>query len=393
MSSVDSYRDSRFETVTLNQRHLQVATRPALRETTGVSVSEELLSAEATLTPGQRVLVAPCGRGALAGWAAGIVGAPNVLAVDTNAISLELTRATLAANGLDGALVATSAASRGNGQYDVGLMVLPKGRALARLHLLNIALALKPGALLYLAGAKDEGIKSVLGDATTLLGTGQLLAYRKGHRVARFVRPELDLAHLPEPFAVPGLLPGTYSTYAVEWRGRRLTVYSRPGVFSHGELDPGTAMLLAHLSVRRDDRVLDWGCGSGIIGLAAALQAPPEAVTLLDVDALACECAVATLAANNVSGARVVHGDGLAALAGERHSLIVSNPPFHSGRAVNLRLTEALIAEARAALLPRGRLLLVANRFLPYDHLLRDRFASVETVVQDNHYRVLEVAR
>lgn len=393
MSSVDSYRDSRFETVTLNQRHLQVATRPALRETTGVSVSEELLSAEATLTPGQRVLVAPCGRGALAGWAAGIVGAPNVLAVDTNAISLELTRATLAANGLDGALVATSAASRGNGQYDVGLMVLPKGRALARLHLLNIALALKPGALLYLAGAKDEGIKSVLGDAATLLGTGQLLAYRKGHRVAGFVRPDVDLAHLPEPFALPGLLPGTYSTYAVEWHGRRLTVCSRPGVFSHGELDPGTAMLLAHLRARRDDRVLDWGCGSGVIGLVAALQAPPETVTLLDVDALACECAVATLAANSVAGARVVHGDGLAALAGERYSLIVSNPPFHSGRAVNLRLTEALIAEARAALLPRGRLLLVANRFLPYDHLLRDRFASVETVVQDNFYRVLEVVR
>ena len=53
-----------------------------------------------------------------------------------------------------------------------------------------------------------------------------------------------------------------------------------------------------------------------------------------------------------------------------RYDFIVSNPPFHQGRADEPDLGRAFIAAAAAALKPGGRLWLVANRHLPYEAVL-----------------------
>lgn len=394
MADDREYRLVRLAAIALAGREWPVAMRPALGEVASASPVAQLLAAQAQLAPGQRVLVSPCGNGLVAAWAAATCGPEHMMAMDTDAIALDLARQTLAANGLAACSISAGVPTGALAEpFDVGLLALPKGRALARLHLLGMALSLAPGGELYLAGANNAGIQSVLADAERLFGPGELLAYRKGHRVARFRRPPLDPTRLPPPFDEPGLLPGTYREVPVVVGPHRLTLRSRPGVFSHGALDAGTAMLLANLRVHPGERVLDWGCGAGIIGLVAALTAGPEAVTLLDVDALACECAAASLAANGLAGVRVILGDGLAALPGERLDLIVSNPPFHSGHEVNLRITAALIGEAFAALKPRGRLVLVANRFLPYGRLLSEVFGAVETLAADGRYQVLSATR
>ena len=45
--------------------------------------------------------------------------------------------------------------------------------------------------------------------------------------------------------------------------------------------------------------------------------------------------------------------------------------------------------DARNALAAGGRLLIVANRFLPYERLLRATFGQVETLAADGRYQVL----
>ncbi len=127
--------------------------------------------------------------------------------------------------------------------------------------------------------------------------------------------------------------------------------------------------------------------------MVAALTVGAPQVTLLDVDALACESASASLAANHLVGARVIQGDGLARIAPASYDLIVSNPPFHAGHAVNLAITAALIEEAHQALAVEGRLVLVANRFLPYDRLIQARFGEVATLAADGRFRVLAATR
>jgi 16S rRNA (guanine1207-N2)-methyltransferase len=64
-----------------------------------------------------------------------------------------------------------------------------------------------------------------------------------------------------------------------------LKVISLPGVFSHGRLDRGSALLLEHLDKLPSGHLLDFGCGAGVLGAAVKRRYPHNQVTLLDVDA------------------------------------------------------------------------------------------------------------
>ncbi len=74
----------------------------------------------------------------------------------------------------------------------------------------------------------------------------------------------------------------------------------------------------------------------------------------------------------------------------QRYDAIVSNPPFHQGRADLPELGRAFIASAADALLPDGRLLIVANRHLPYEATLDARFAEVRTLTMQEGFKVIE---
>jgi len=368
---------------------LCLATRPGFPEWNQVSQAARLIAHHAQIEPGQRVLVFPCGNGGLGAWAASQTEAHCITMLDTNTIAVELARRTMAANGAGGARIEVKLPSASAEPHDVALVQLPKGRELARLLFLHAFDALRVGGRLYLAGPNRGGIKSGILDCAALFGTGTLLGYKGGNRLASFSRGPDAPGGLPEIYRTPGLASGTYGQIEVNVGGRTYALCTRPGVFSRRGLDAGTRLLLDALDVRPTDTVLDVGCGYGIIGIYAAQLATRGRVTLVDVDLLACECARASLAANGVENAEVVLGDGLAALPGRRFTLVVSNPPFHQGHATSSVVAEALIREAHRALKPRGRLVLVGNRFLPYDRLMASVFGSVEALAKTGSYHVL----
>lgn len=382
------YRSFREHAAILGGMPLTLVTRPGFPDWESVSPAMSLVAEYAALSPEERVVIGPCGHAALGVWAAQYTAPANITCLDTNWIAAQAAEATLRRNGVPEVTVHAQPPRPALGPWDVATLLLPKGRLLARLWLLNFALGLKPHGRLYLAGPNQGGIKSFLRDAEALLGPGILLGYRSKGRIAQFTRPEILPQSLPPPFAEAGLLDGTYATFHLNIAGIERPIYSRPGVFSHGALDAGTRLLLEVLEVYPTDRMLDWGCGYGIIGLYAALNAPGIQVTLVDVDALACECAYQTLRANGIT-AHIIHGDGLAAVGPRRFSLIASNPPFHAGHQVDLASTTAFIYEAYEALEPNGRLVLVANRFLPYPRILKERFERVEILRSDPQYQVL----
>ncbi len=168
---------------------------------------------------------------------------------------------------------------------------------------------------------------------------------------------------------------------------------SRPGLFAWDRIDPASALLAAHLPDTLAGRVADLGAGYGYLASEILRRrARVTAIDLYEADARALEPARINLAdAARSAGAtfEVLWHDVTRGLP-RRYDAIVSNPPFHQGRADEPELGLAFIAAAADALLPEGSLWLVANRHLPYESLLATRFAQVRGVVAQDGFKVIE---
>ncbi|TMJ68597.1 MAG: methyltransferase, partial [Alphaproteobacteria bacterium] len=148
------------------------------------------------------------------------------------------------------------------------------------------------------------------------------------------------------------------------------------------------ALLIGALPpLRPGARVLDYACGSGVIGAGAAAFAPGIVLELLDNDSVALEAA-----RENVPGAHLHLGAALAVVGGARYDAILSNPPLHEGFVENHAQLEQLIADAPAHLQPGGILKIVVQRRVPLDRLLSQHFATVTTPAENGRYRVWRAA-
>ena len=95
--------------------------------------------------------------------------------------------------------------------------------------------------------------------------------------------------------------------FAFRDRGRLIHAVSRPGVFSHREVDPGARQLMAAMEIAAGDRVLDMGCGSGTVSLAAAFRAEGVEVLAVDSHARAVECTALGAVKNGLGKIAVEH--------------------------------------------------------------------------------------
>lgn len=274
----------------------------------------------------------------------------------------------------------------GSSAYDRVLFPVPANRDLARRWLLTARGALAPGEVLVLAGANAEGAKSVIADAARVFGAPIAEHYRQKHRIARF-RMSDEQRDLPSWASTDGIVPGTWQRFDVNLGEEIISLETQPGVFAGDRLDAGTRLLLDHLEIKRDARVLDVGSGAGVIGIAASRRGAAH-VDLLDANLLAVEASARNLERLGVPG-RALASDVFSAVAGERYDLIVSNPPFHKGKQVDYSVADRLISGAPAHLTGDGRLLIVANAFLAYGKQMERVFRQVETIAATRQYHVL----
>jgi len=376
-------------TADMSGQPVRVVTKPGLPRWDRVSRAALLLAGAAEVAPGARVLHLGCGHGALGVALARRAAGGSVRLVDSSAIALALAEQTLAANACTNATVWPDPVDPIAGaSFDVACLEAPNNRKLARRWLVAAHGALPPGGQLYLAGPKDEGIASIIADAGALFGQAVVLGYKEHNRVAVATKLAAGV-DLPDWASVPGIAPGTWHEFTATVLGQPLHLWSLPGVFSYDRLDEGTLLLLeaARPLLRRTYRVLDAGCGYGVIGLAVALLGG-QTVDLLDANLLAIAAAQRNVAELAPQQARVLAGDGLAPVVEERYHLILTNPPFHAGKAVAFDITDAFIVGARQALRPGGGLVLVSNRFLRYDRALQEHFSTVEIIAETSRFRV-----
>jgi 16S rRNA (guanine1207-N2)-methyltransferase len=291
------------------------------------------------------------------------------------------------------------AASDHAGTFDVALLYLPKGKARQRWALDLAARALGPEGELRVAGGKREGIRSIR-DAVAERFTTVLEITSGGHAQCIVARG---------PRVVAGDTAAGLEQYASEAvlnvPGEPLTCVWYPGVYGADKLDEGSALLLGVLAASVEagglagvQRVLDVGCGSGVLGAFVARAAQARGllaeglhVDLVDVDALALEAARATLKRAGLGSPEVsVFGSDVYSGVSGRYDWIISNPPFHEGVRTSYDAADRLIREAPKHLRPGGRLVLVANAFLPYRDALDQTFGAHAVLAETGRFRVYE---
>jgi 16S rRNA (guanine1207-N2)-methyltransferase len=256
------------------------------------------------------------------------------------------------------------------------IVFLPKSRALIDMTLALISGMVASDGMIALVGANNAGI----GSAKKLYeaNIGSVDQKIVGNHSALYVgrNKRLGAEKKPQDFI---------SYFSLIYKDTSIDVANMPGVFSAGELDEGTKLLLDTIPYDRT-KVLDVGCGSGVIGAVYKKISPESDVTLCDKSLLAVMATQKTLEKNKVD-AKVFASDVLSDIAGT-FDLIVTNPPFHKGVATDYTFIEKFSRDAKKYLAPGGVVYVVANSFLSYAETLEKYIGPTETVVDNGKFKI-----
>ncbi|MDH6447764.1 MULTISPECIES: methyltransferase [unclassified Streptomyces] len=304
-------------------------------------------------------------------------------------LSQEATRANLGRAGVEpGTVRLLTTQDPPPGRIDVLLVRVPKSLALLEDQLLRLAPAVHESTVVVGTGMVKEIHTSTLRLFERILGpTRTSLAEKKARLIHCTPEPTLERPANPWPYGYT--LPEGIGAAS----GR--TVLNHAGVFCADRLDIGTRFFLQHLPDGRGSRrVVDLGCGNGVVGTAVALADPEAEVLFVDESFQAVASAEGTYKANGVPGhAEFRVGDGLAGVPAGSVDLVLNNPPFHSHQATTDTTAWRMFTDARRALRPGGELWVVGNRHLGYHVKLRKLFGNSQLVASDPKFVVLKAVK
>jgi 16S rRNA G1207 methylase RsmC len=132
--------------------------------------------------------------------------------------------------------------------------------------------------------------------------------------------------------------------------GRLIYGISRPGVFSHRHIDTGARALINTMQLLPGQRILDLGCGTGVVGLAALCRAENVRVLAVDANPRALQCAIRGAERNGLVGLEAaLDATGDSIPAGE-FDVVLANPPYFS----HYKIADLFLRMAHGALRQHG---------------------------------------
>jgi len=302
----------------------------------------------------------------------------------------QATRANLARSGADAdAVRLLSTRDTPPDRIDVLLIRVPKSLALLEDQLHRLAPRIHAGTVVVGMGMVTEIHTSTLKLFEHILGpTRTSLAAKKARLI--FCSPDPRLAPAASPWPLHYTLPADVGVVS------GLTVTNHAGIFCAERLDIGTRFFLRNLPKRHGpERVVDLGCGNGVVGTAAALANPEAEVLFVDESYQAVASAEATFRANAGADAAAEFrvGDGLAGVPAGTVDLVLNNPPFHTHQATTDATAWRMFTGARNALRAGGELWVIGNRHLGYHVKLRRLFGNCEVVSSDPKFVILRAVK
>ena len=263
--------------------------------------------------------------------------------------------------------------SAAEGEFAAALVCLPRARAEGRALIAEAARHLPRGAALLVDGQKTDGVDSMLKELRGLTEVGEPVSKAHG-----------KLFSLANPGAE------AFAGWQAAPREIADGFVTLPGVFSADGPDKGSELLAEALPAKLPARVADLGAGWGYLGRAILAREGVEELHLIEAEKIALDCA-----RRNITDPRAQFhwADATQDCPGAPFQAIVTNPPFHVGRAADPALGLAFLASAARMLTPSGQLWLVANRNLPYERSLATLFREIEDVAGNTAFKVLRASR
>lgn len=158
------------------------------------------------------------------------------------------------------------------------------------------------------------------------------------------------------------------------------------GIFSKDRVDKGTMLLIESIRINSGDKILDIGCGYGVIGIVFAKQA--GSVTMTDVNERAVEFSKTNVKINSLDNVSVIESDLYENVKGAEFDKVVCNPPIRAGKNITIKIIEG----AKSHLAKGGKLFLVARTnqgAKPIAKRMKAVFGNETDISRRSGYRVM----
>ena len=166
------------------------------------------------------------------------------------------------------------------------------------------------------------------------------------------------------------------------------TFKSYSNTFSIGKIDAGTKLLLSSLPNDISGKLLDLGCGYGVISKFISDNYANVDINSVDISAMSVESTKL-----NIPNANVIWGDGATSFENNYFDVIISNPPFHLENRFSVAMGLRLFKQVEEKLKEKGVFFMVANSGLNYLPYLKKVFTNVTLINKDKRYSIFRVQK
>ena len=164
--------------------------------------------------------------------------------------------------------------------------------------------------------------------------------------------------------------------------GQEIVLETQKGLFSPQHIDRGTLAMLSHVNFESGMRIMDLGCGCGIVGIVAAKIAGEDNVFMSDADENAVETARRNAERNGVGGVSLFLSDGFRDVDASDFDIILSNPPYQT----DFSVAKGFIEKGFNRLKIGGKLYMVTKRRDWYRNKIISVFGGVQIHETDGYF-------
>ena len=266
----------------------------------------------------------------------------------------------------------------------VVLIKVPKTLSFLEYQLQKVSKVIDKDTIVVAAGKVNTIHNSTLSLFEKYIGTTKTSLAKKK---SRLIFSLVDQTQAPEDEIA--------LTWEIERQGWK--IHNHANVFSRNHLDIGGRYLMDNLPEGDFTKVVDLGCGNGVVGMSAAQAYPDAQITFIDESYMAVDSARINMLKNfeeeRSDNTRFVVNNGLVGFKARSYDLILCNPPFHQQHTITDHIAWSMFNDAHFCLAVNGELVIVGNRHLDYQDKLERIFGNCELITENKKFVILRAVK